>query len=155
MTPTATVDFCFTHQALEGSFSWEAPICVVGWTQRLKDVPRCEIAAVEVHRRGSGVWVGQVPCDNCDGTGNFGHDPSGCSCGVDGAGSVDMKCPVRCSSCGGSGTVWPEWARTDAFQSWSGSRILDDIEIGTRVALCWILDSVYALMEAQEGDSTK
>ncbi|KKN73756.1 hypothetical protein LCGC14_0397040 [marine sediment metagenome] len=61
----------------------------------------------------SGVWVGQVPCDNCtlgmvrsttcdDGSVDGGHPGLAC----------DEHCPVPCPSCGGSGTVWPRWATT-------------------------------------------
>ena len=122
----------------------------------------------DLHRRGSGVWVGQVPCDNCNGVG---YRCLGCERG---------KCEgtiTSCQSCGGSGTVWPDWAEDSitqllhqtiastaphwALTDFGDNRTEPDARV-VRAEADGILDELLvkvpfavldALMEAQEGDT--
>ncbi|KKK69650.1 hypothetical protein LCGC14_2931880, partial [marine sediment metagenome] len=91
----------------------------------------------DLHRRGSGVWVGQVPCGDCEGTGKY---------------HVEVDTPpfedsgdYPCESCGGSGTEWPEETVVQICRWYYGWEDEPRPEIRE-----WVIVLLDALMEAQE-----
>ena len=127
--------WCKTHEFFNISCNTEY------WFQRGGQCVVVDAVVSEV----SALVIEQVPCDNCtlgmirsttcdDGSVYGGHPGLPC----------DEHCPVPCSSCGGSGTTWPEW--TGHF-SW-----LMRAESPPQEALSWaqVLDAVMEKLEDTE-----
>ena len=67
-TPTVTVTHYEQHSTVSVDFLPNGSI--PNWIAANQSLGHEMMQGVyDLHRRGSGVWVGQGPCDNCDGKG--------------------------------------------------------------------------------------